>query len=387
MKNIVILGSTGSIGTQALEVIEKLNENSLKYRILALSCGKNIKLLKEQIRKFNPKIVCIQDKNDIKELKDEFSNLEILTGSDGLLELAARKECDIFLVATNGVVALGAVVEALKNKKKVALANKETLVMAGDIVSKIAKENDVQILPIDSEHSAILQCLKNNTLNYNKNNFSKRLWITASGGPFLNNSREEMKNFSAKDALNHPRWSMGKKITVDCSTLVNKGLEVIEAHYLFDYDYENIKIVIHPQSIVHSMVEFVDGSFIAQMGLASMHIPIQYAITYPERIEGIKTDSFNIFNQKLEFFEPDFEKFPLLKLTLDCAKKGGILNTVLNAANEIAVYKFLSGKINFLDIEKIVFKEIENAQNIQSPTLDEILEVDKNIREKLNKII
>ncbi len=387
MKNIVILGSTGSIGTQALEVIEKLNENSLKYRILALSCGKNIKLLKEQIRKFNPKTVCIQDENDIKELKDEFSNLEILTGSDGLLELAARKECDIFLVATNGVVALGAVVEALKNKKKVALANKETLVMAGDIVSKIAKENDVQILPIDSEHSAILQCLKNNTLNYNKNNFSKRLWITASGGPFLNNSREEMKNFSAKDALNHPRWSMGKKITVDCSTLVNKGLEVIEAHYLFDYDYENIKIVIHPQSIVHSMVEFVDGSFIAQMGLASMHIPIQYAITYPERIEGIKTDSFNIFNQKLEFFEPDFEKFPLLKLTLDCAKKGGILNTVLNAANEIAVYKFLSGKINFLDIEKIVFKEIENAQNIQNPTLDEILEVDKNIREKLNKII
>ena len=387
MKNIVILGSTGSIGTQALEVIEKLNENSLKYRILALSCGKNIKLLKEQIRKFNPKTVCIQDENDIKELKDEFSNLEILTGSDGLLELAARKECDIFLVATNGVVALGAVVEALKNKKKVALANKETLVMAGDIVSKIAKENDVQILPIDSEHSAILQCLKNNTLNYNKNNFSKRLWITASGGPFLNNSREEMKNFSAKDALNHPRWSMGKKITVDCSTLVNKGLEVIEAHYLFDYDYENIKIVIHPQSIVHSMVEFVDGSFIAQMGLASMHIPIQYAITYPERIEGIKTDSFNIFNQKLEFFEPDFEKFPLLKLTLDCAKKGGILNTVLNAANEIAVYKFLSGKINFLDIEKIVFKEIENAQNIQNPTLNEILEVDKNIREKLNKII
>lgn len=192
-----------------------------------------------------------------------------------------------------------------------------------------------------------------------------------------------MEKFSALDALKHPRWNMGKKITIDCSTLVNKGFEVIEAHYLFDYNYENIKVVIHPQSLVHSMVEFVDGSFIAQMGVASMHIPIQYALTYPKRVEGIKTDSFDIFNQKLEFYKPDYDKFPLLKLTLDCAKKGGIMNTVLNAANEVAVYKFLRGEIKFLDIEKIIFKTIEDTKNIINPSLDEIFEADKLTRIKL----
>ena len=374
MKQVVILGSTGSIGTQALEVIDKLDD----YGVYALSCGKNIKLLKEQIKKYSPKVVCIEDSSSIKEIKDEFKNLEVLYGIDGLVELAKRSNYDIFLVATNGVVALRATIEAIKNKKQIALANKETLVMAGEIVSKIAKENNINIIPVDSEHSAVLQCLGGFD-----NKFSKRLYLTASGGPFLNNSRKDMEKFSASDALKHPRWNMGKKITIDCSTLVNKGFEVIEAHYLFDYDYENIKVVIHPQSLVHSMVEFVDGSFIAQMGVASMHIPIQYALTYPKRTEGIKTDSFDIFNQKLEFYKPDYDKFPLLKLTLDCAKKGGIMNTVLNAANEVAVYKFLKGEIKFLDIEKIIFKTIEDTKNIINPSLDEIFEADKLTRIKL----
>lgn len=374
MKQVVILGSTGSIGTQALEVIDKLDD----YGVYALSCGKNIKLLKEQIKKYSPKVVCIEDSSSIKEIKDEFKSLEVLYGIDGLVELAKRSNYDIFLVATNGVVALRATIEAIKNKKQIALANKETLVMAGEIVSKIAKENNINIIPVDSEHSAVLQCLGGFD-----NKFSKRLYLTASGGPFLNNSRKDMEKFSALDALKHPRWNMGKKITIDCSTLVNKGFEVIEAHYLFDYDYENIKVVIHPQSLVHSMVEFVDGSFIAQMGVASMHIPIQYALTYPKRVEGIKTDSFDIFNQKLEFYKPDYDKFPLLKLTLDCAKKGGIMNTVLNAANEVAVYKFLRGEIKFLDIEKIIFKTIEDTKNIINPSLDEIFEADKLTRIKL----
>ena len=372
MKNIILLGSTGSIGTQTLEVVEKLKN---QFKILALSCGKNIKLLKEQIEKFSPEIVCVQDEKDALELRKEYPNLTIYFGAEGLFELAKNKKCDIFVVATNGVVSVRATLEAIKNKKTIALANKETLVMAGDIVINEAKKNNVQILPIDSEHSAILQCLQKF-----EDNFSKRLWITASGGPFLNNTREEMKSFSAKEALNHPRWAMGKKITVDCSTLMNKGLEVIEAHHLFDYDYENIKVVIHPQSIVHSMVEFVDGSFLAQMGLASMHIPIQYALSYPKRLEGIKTDSFNIFNRNLEFLEPDYQKFPLLKLAIDCGKIGGIMPAVMNAANEVAVYKFLNNEINFLDIEKIVFEAVEKTSNIINPSLDEIFEIDKKIR-------
>lgn len=376
MKNVIILGSTGSIGTQTLEVIKKL-EN--KFCVLGLACGSNIELIKKQIEKFSPKYVSLAKEKDALELKKIYKNIEFLYGEQGLLELSKIKENDILVVATSGIVSVKAVLSAIECKKTIALANKETLVMAGDIVMKKAKENNVAILPIDSEHSAILQCL-----NKIDNPYAKNLWITASGGPFRNNTREEMKNFSAKEALNHPRWMMGKKITVDCATLVNKGLEVIEAHHLYNFNYNNIKVVVHPQSLVHSLVEFCDGSFLAQMGVPSMHIPIQYALCYPERFEGIKTNSFNIFNQKLEFLEPDHEKFPLLNLTIECGKQGGIMPVVLNAANEIAVYKFLEGKINFLDIEKIIFKEIENATNISNPTIDEIFEVDRKIREKLN---
>lgn len=377
MKNLIILGSTGSIGTQTLEVVEKLDN---KFNVLGLACGSNIELIKLQIEKFKPKYVSLANEKDALELQKLYKNIEFFYGEIGLLELSKIKENDILVVATSGVVSVKAVISAIENKKTIALANKETLVMAGDIVMKKARENNISILPIDSEHSAILQCL-----NKIDNPYAKKLWITASGGPFRNNTRDEMANFSAKEALNHPRWSMGKKITVDCATLVNKGLEVIEAHHLYDFDYNNIGVVIHPQSIVHSLVEFNDGSFLAQMGVPSMHIPIQYALTYPERFEGIKTNSFNIFNQNLEFLEPDNKRFPLLNLTIECGKAGGIAPVVLNAANEVAVYKFLEGKINFLDIEEIIFKEVENMENIINPTLDEIFEVDKCIREKLFK--
>ncbi len=368
-KKIIILGSTGSIGTQTLEVVDKLKD----FEIVALSGGKNIELLKQQIKKYNPKIVCVQQENDIKKIKDEFK-VETLCGEEGLVELAKYSNYDILVVATSGVVALRAVICAINNKKTVALANKETLVMAGDIVMNLAHKQGVDIIPIDSEHSAILQCMDKNK------EFAKRIWITASGGPFLNNSRDEMKNFSVQDALNHPKWAMGKKITVDCATLVNKGLEVIEAHHLFNFSYDNIKVVIHPQSIVHSFVEFVDGSFLAQMGLPSMHIPIQYALTYPKRLEGIKTDSFNIYNNKLEFLEPDYKKFPLLKLALDCARIGGSAPVVFNAINEVVVNKFLDNRIKFLDIEKIISETIEKTDFIKNPSLDEIFEIDKMIR-------
>ena len=371
MENIVILGSTGSIGTQTLEVIDKLEG----YNVLGLSCGNNIELLNKQIEKYKPKYVCIQDKEKIKDVKG-CDNAYF--GADGLIELVKNSNTDTVVVATSGIVSVKAVLEAIRNRKKIALANKETLVMAGDIVIKEAKKYGAILLPIDSEHSAILQCLN----NYD-NPYAKRLWITASGGPFLNNSREEMKSFSVKEALNHPRWAMGKKITVDCSTLVNKGLEVIEAHHLYNFSYDDIRVVIHPQSLVHSMVEFSDGSFLAQMGVPSMHIPIQYALTYPKRFEGIKTNSFCPYNNKLDFFEPDFKKFPLLKLTIECGKMGGIMPAILNAANEVAVNKFLKGEIGFLDIEKIVSEAVENENNTLNPSLDEIFEADRLTRIKL----
>ena len=376
MKKVIILGSTGSIGTQTLEVIEKLED----YKVYALACGRNIELIKKQIEKFSPKFVCLQNSDDAKNLSKIYSNVKFLSGEKGLLELIDN-EYDILVVATSGIVSVKTVIKAIENKKTLALANKETLVMAGDIVMKKAKEYQTPIIPIDSEHSAILQCL-----NKPNNPYVKRLWITASGGPFLYNTREEMEKFSAKDALNHPKWNMGKKITVDCATLVNKGLEVIEAHHLYNFDYNNIKVVIHPESLVHSFVEFQDGSFLAQMGIPSMHIPIQYALTYPERKKGIKTDSFCPWGKKLNFLEPDFKKFPLLKLTIECGKQGGLMPAILNAANEIAVYKFLEGKINFLDIEKIIFKEIENAKNTINPTIEEIFEKDKEIRLKLSQL-
>ena len=300
-RKISILGSTGSIGTQALEVIEKLQD---KFEIIALSGGGNVELLKQQTEKFHPKYICIG--------KETSGNINIdgvktLYGAEGLDEICSNRENDIILVAVSGKIGLRPTLKAIENGIDIALANKETLVMAGDIVMKKAKDAGVKIIPVDSEHCAIHQCIKDIPL-------VDKLIITASGGPFLHKTTEDMKNATVKEALAHPRWHMGRKITVDSATLMNKGLEIIEAHHLFNMPYDKIDVVVHPQSIVHSAIEYKDGSVIAQLGLPSMHIPIQYAITYPNRYEGIKSKSFSFAEiAHLDFENPDFEKFPSVK--------------------------------------------------------------------------
>ncbi len=372
MKKITLLGSTGSIGTQTLEVLDYLKE----YEVLALAAGKNVQLLAQQIEKYHPKRVSVQKEEDVKFIKSKFPNLEVFWGLDGLMEICSDTKNDIILVATSGKIGLKPTLRAIENKIDIALANKETLVMAGEIVMKKARENGVKILPVDSEHSAILQCLGD------KNNDAYRLIITASGGPFLNKTREEMEKSNALEALKHPRWHMGRKITIDSATLMNKGLEVIEAHHLFNMDYDDIKVVIHPQSLVHSFVEFIDGSMLAQVGFPSMHIPIQYALTYPKRQKGIKTNGFSLFGQSMTFEKPDFKKFPCLQMAYDAGKKGGSAPIVLNAANEVAVNDFLTGKISFLDIEKTVEKALSEHNIVYNLSLDDIFEIDNEIRKK-----
>ena len=375
MKKITLLGSTGSIGTQALEVLDYLDE----YEVLALAAGKNVRLLCAQIEKYHPKRVCIQKQEDVQLIKSKFPQVEVLWGLDGLMELCSDTQNDIILVATSGKIGLKPTLRAIENKINIALANKETLVMAGEIVMKKAKENNVKILPVDSEHSAILQCLSD------KNNDPYKLIITASGGPFLNKTREEMGKSNALEALKHPRWHMGRKITIDSATLMNKGLEVIEAHYLFNMDYKDIKVVIHPQSLVHSFVEFIDGSMLAQVGFPSMHIPIQYALTYPKRCKGIKTDGFSLFGQTMTFEKPDLDKFRCLKMAYKAGLDGTSSLVVLNAANEVAVNNFLEGKIHFLDIEKTVEKALLEHNTIKNLTIDEILELDLETRKRYAK--
>jgi 1-deoxy-D-xylulose-5-phosphate reductoisomerase len=301
----------------------------------------------------------------------------VLSGEAGLIELCENTNNDIIVTATSGKIGLRPTLKAIECGIDIALANKETLVMAGDIVIKKAQEHDVKILPVDSEHSAIFQCCQDFSI-------LEKIIITASGGPFLYNTKDEMADMKANDALKHPKWHMGAKITIDSSTLMNKGLEVIEAHHVFILPYNKIDVVIHPQSIVHSAVEFKDGSVLAQLGVPSMHLPIQYAITYPKRVEGLKSKSFNFAGQNLTFEKPDFEKFPCLKLAYKAGKIGGSAPVALNAANDIAVAKFLKGEIKFSDIEKTVEYALSNHTLISTPTLDEIFAVDKEITEKLS---
>lgn len=357
-RKISIIGSTGSIGTQALEVIEKLQD---KFEIIALAGGHNKELLEKQAQKFKPKYTVL--------------------GEEGLDRICNDKENDIILVACSGKIGLKPTLKAIENGIDIALANKETLVMAGDIVMASAKKHGVKIIPVDSEHCAIHQCIKDI-------NQVDKLIITASGGPFLHKTVEEMKNATVKEALAHPRWNMGRKITVDSATLMNKGLEIIEAHHLFGFDYDDIDVVVHPQSIVHSAIEYKDGSVIAQLGLPSMHIPIQYAITYPERYEGIKSKSFSFAEiARLDFEKPDYEKFPTVKLAYKAGKIGGTATACLNAANEEAVFAFLDGKIKLYEIYEITKKIFDEHKIIPNPTIDEIFEVDKNIREKTRNYI
>ena len=367
-RKISIIGSTGSIGTQALEVIEKLRD---KFEIIALAGGNNIELLKEQAEKFRPKFIYAQ--KDIK-----VDGIKTLKSLD---EIAENQENDIILVACSGKIGLRPTLKAIENGIDIALANKETLVMAGDIVMKKAKQNGVKIIPVDSEHCAIHQCIKDISQ-------VEKLIITASGGPFLHKSIEEIKSATVKEALAHPRWNMGRKITVDSATLMNKGLEIIEAHHLFGMDYDDIDVVIHPQSIVHSAIEYKDGSVIAQLGLPSMHIPIQYAISYPERFEGIKSKSFSFSEiARLDFEKPDFEKFPTVKLAYKAGKIGGSATACLNAANEEAVFAFLDGKIKLYQIYEITKEIFDNHKVIKNPTIEEIFEVDEKVRLQTKELI
>lgn len=372
-KKISILGSTGSIGTQALEVIEKLQD---KFEIISLTAGGNIEKLNEQIAKFHPKSVCVS-----KDADKVIGCDKVLVGNSGLEEICSNTENDIILVAVSGKIGLRPTITAIKNHINIALANKETLVMAGDIVMKLAKDNNVAIVPVDSEHCAIHQCIKDISQ-------VSKLIITASGGPFLHKTVEDMKSATVEQALAHPRWNMGRKITVDSATLMNKGLEIIEAHHLFNMPYDKIDVVVHPQSIVHSAIEYVDGSVIAQLGLPSMHIPIQYAICYPERFEGIKSKSFSFSEiARLDFLAPDFDKFPFLNLAYSAGRTGGTATVALNGADEEAVFAFLKGQIKLFDIYEITEKIYSDHEVIQNPSIDEIFEVDAEIRAKTNELI
>ena len=373
-RKISIIGSTGSIGRQTLEVIEKLQD---KFEIISLAGGSNVEILNKQIEKFNPKYVCLASKNDSLVANGS----KVLFGDEGLEEICSNKENDIIVVAVSGKIGLKPTLKAIENKIDIALANKETLVMAGDIVMKKAKDAGVKILPVDSEHSAIFQCIHGELEKVD------RLIITASGGPFLHKSIEDIKNATVEQALAHPRWNMGKKITVDSATLMNKGLEIIEAHHLFDMDYDRINVVIHPQSYIHSAIEYKDGSILAQIGVPSMHLPIQYAICYPERPEGIKSRSFNFIEaQKFEFLQPDFEKFPCPALAYEAGRTGGSATTCMNAANEEAVYAFLDGKITLYDIYTTVEKIYRKHNVVKKPTIDEIFEIDNEIRQKTREL-
>lgn len=381
MKTISILGSTGSIGTQALEVVE---QNKDKFSVYGMSCGNNIKLFEEQIEKFSPKKIVVKTPENALKLQKKYPKIDVFVGDEGLVEIAKDKQNDIILVGLSGFAGLFPTLAGIEAGIDIALANKETLVTAGDIVMEKAKANNVKILPVDSEHSAIFQCLQGRQIPH-------KLLITASGGPFREWEKSKIEKATASDALQHPKWNMGKKITVDSASLMNKGLEIIEAHHLFDIDYNKIEVVVHPQSIVHSAVEFVDGSVIAQLGVPSMHIPIQYALSYPQRIKGIKTDSFDFVKiQNLTFEAPDFEKFPCLELAYNAGKAGGTSTSVLNGANEEAVMAFLDDKITFQQIFLLTKEALENHTFIKNPSLKQVLEADKIARDfvksKIGKI-
>jgi len=365
MKHIAILGSTGSIGTQALDVIAA---NKDRYTITTLAAYKNEQLLAEQIEYFKPKIAVLIDKAAADRLTNRYhGNTKILTGEDGLLEAATFDQSDTVLTSLVGFAGLKPTVAAIKAKKNIALANKETLVAAGELVMSLAKEYNVSISPVDSEHSAVFQCL-----NGESKQQIQRIILTASGGPFREYTTEQMRMVSIEDCLKHPNWSMGRKITIDSATLANKGLEVIEAKWLFGVEYENIDVCVHPQSIIHSMVEFVDGSVMAQLGMPDMRIPIQYALTYPERISSDFPRLDLTTLSALTFVKPDTEKFPALKLAYSAGKQGGTMPCVYNAANEIGVYAFLNGEIGFLDIVKVIRYTMEKHTLITTPSLENI---------------
>ena len=385
MKKVSILGGTGSIGTQTLDVIRNEKDN---FELIGITANSSTEKIKEIIKEFKPKYVAMMEEVAAEEIKNFCTNnsyeIEVYKGMDGLVKIATLQEIDILVTSVVGMIGLVPTIEAIKAKKDIALANKETLVVAGEIVIKAAKQYGVQILPVDSEHGAIFQCLQGN----NKKDL-KNIILTASGGPFRGKQREELKNITVEEALNHPNWSMGKKITIDSATLMNKGLEVIEAHFLFDCPYDNIKPIVHPQSIVHSMVEYKDASIIAQLGSADMRLPIQYALNYPIREERV-ANSIDFYEiSTLTFEKPDLKTFKCLELAFIAGKEGGLMPTVLNGANEKAVELFLDKKIKFLEIADVIeeaMNDFRDKCNKEELTIQNIIKIDQEVREYvLNK--
>ena len=370
MKKIAILGSTGSIGTQTLDVV-RANED---LEVVGLSAGNNIDKLEEQIREFHPRLAAVWNEDAARDLAVRVQDLDvkIVSSMDGLLELAKMEEADILVTAIVGMIGIRPTMEAIRAGKDIALANKETLVTAGHLIMPLARKMNVQILPVDSEHSAVFQAIHGE-----KKEQIHKLLITASGGPFRGRKTAELRKVTLEDTLKHPNWVMGQKITVDSATLVNKGLEVMEARWLFDVDLDHIQVVVQPQSIIHSMVEFEDGAVIAQLGTPDMRLPIQYALCYPDRryLAGDRLD-FRTLKQ-ITFEEPDMETFQGLPMAIEAAEKGGSMPTVFNAANELAVKKFLQRKIGFLDIYDIIGQSMERHTLVKEPDLDQILEIEK----------
>lgn len=373
-KTIAILGSTGSIGTQTLEVVRENGD----IQVAALSAGANITLLEKQIREFHPRLVAVWDKEKATELKTKVAdlNVEVVSGMDGLLELAVLPEADILVTAIVGMIGIRPTIAAIKAGKDIALANKETLVTAGHLIMPLARENGVKILPVDSEHSAIFQAIQGS-----QQKEIHKLLITASGGPFRGKKREELEHVQVEDALKHPNWAMGRKITIDSATLVNKGLEVMEARWLFDVELDQIQVVVQPKSIIHSMVEFVDGAVLAQLGTPDMKLPIQYALYYPERryLPGDRLDFSAL--KEITFDNPDMETFRGLPLAIQASRLGGSMPTVFNAANERAVAKFLNKEIGFLDIYRIIEEAMQRHEIIENPELEQILETEEKTYE------
>lgn len=369
MKKIAVLGSTGSIGTQTLEVVRAQKD----IEVTALAAGSNITRLEEQIREFHPEIVCVWEEKKAKELALTVSDLpvKVVCGMEGLIAAAVETDAEIVVTAIVGMIGIRPTIAAMEAGKDIALANKETLVTAGHIIMSLAKEKGVKILPVDSEHSAIFQ-----SLNGEDKNAVHKILLTASGGPFRGKTREELKKVRIEDALKHPNWSMGRKITIDSSTMVNKGLEVMEAHWLFDVSMDQVQVVVQPQSVIHSMVQFDDGAVIAQLGTPDMKLPIQYALYYPERrfLAGDRLDFWSI--GQITFEKPDMENFPGLSLAYEAGRTGGTMPTVFNAANERAVAKFLNREISYLTITDMIEGAMKGHTVKEDPSVDEILEAE-----------
>ena len=376
MKTIAILGSKGSIGTHTMEVVRENQD----IRVAALAAGNNIVLLEQQIREFAPKTAAVWTEEKAKELRERVKDLpvKIVSGMDGLLEISVLEETDILVTAIVGMIGIRPTIAAIRAGKDIALANKETLVTAGHIIMPLAKEHHVSILPVDSEHSAIFQSLQGN-----EKNSIKKILLTASGGPFRGRKREELANIQVEDALKHPNWEMGRKITIDSSTMINKGLEVIEAKWLFDVDFDQIQVVVQPQSVIHSMVEYEDGAVIAQLGTPDMKLPIQYALYYPKRrnLPGDRLDFWKL--TELTFEQPDLETFYGLRLAYEAGRAGGTMPTVFNAANERAVSLFLDRKIKYLEIPEIIHYCMDAHKRKEAPTVEEILSAEAETYEQI----